>query len=183
RTDDLKTFHQRYFVAKNATIALIGNVDNTQAKAISEKISTQLAQGSPADALPSGITLDRAVHKHLNFPSQQTHIMMGQATIRRDDPDYEALYVGNEIFGGGGFGSMLMKELREKRGLTYGVYSSVAPMQVEGPFMINLSTRNDQTEQALALIRSNLQDFLRNGVTDAQVQEAKNNILGSFPLS
>ena len=182
-TDDLKTFHQRYFVAKNATIALIGNVDNTQAKAISEKISTQLAQGSPADALPSGITLDKAVHKHLNFPSQQTHIMMGQATIRRDDPDYEALYVGNEIFGGGGFGSMLMKELREKRGLTYGVYSSVAPMQVEGPFMINLSTRNDQTEQALALIRSNLQDFLRNGVTDAQVQEAKNNILGSFPLS
>ncbi|HQV22976.1 MAG TPA: pitrilysin family protein, partial [Agitococcus sp.] len=104
-TDDLKTFHQRYFVAKNATIALIGNVDNTQAKAISEKISTQLAQGSPADALPSGITLDKAVHKHLNFPSQQTHIMMGQATIRRDDPDYEALYVGNEIFGGGGFGS------------------------------------------------------------------------------
>ncbi|MCB1660329.1 MAG: insulinase family protein, partial [Pseudomonadales bacterium] len=125
----------------------------------------------------------KALHKHLNFPSQQTHIMIGQATIRRDDPDYEALYVGNEILGGGGFGSILMKELREKRGLTYGVYSGLSPMQVEGPFIINLSTRNDQTEQSLALIRTNLQDFLRNGVTDEQVLEAKNNILGSFPLS
>lgn len=181
--DDLKAFHQRYFVAQNTTIALVGNVDTQTAKTISEKISGQLPLGTPAELLPSGITLEKALHKHLNFPSQQTHIMIGQATIRRDDPDYEALYVGNEIFGGGGFGSILMKELREKRGLTYGVYSSVAPMQVEGPFMINLSTRNDQTDQALALIRANLQDFLRNGVTEAQVQEAKNNILGSFPLS
>lgn len=181
--DDLKKFHQRYFVGKNATIAIVGNVDTQAAKAISEKISANLAAGSPAETLPSGITLTKALHKHLEFPSQQTHIMIGQATLRRDDPDYEALYVGNEIFGGGGFGSILMKELREKRGLTYGVYSSLSPMQVEGPFTISLSTRNDQATQALSLIRSNLQEFLRNGVTDTQVQEAKDNILGSFPLS
>ena len=181
--DDLKTFHQRYFVAKNATIAIVGNVDTQAAKALSEKISTNLPQGTPAEPLPSGITLEKAQHKHLEFPSQQTHIMIGQATLRRDDPDYEALYVGNEIFGGGGFGSMLMKELREKRGLTYGVYSALSPMQVEGPFSISLSTRNDQAQEALALIRTNLQNFLRDGVTDTQVQEAKDNILGSFPLS
>jgi zinc protease len=124
--DDLKAFHQRYFVAQNATIAIVGNVDTQAAKAISEKISSNLPKGTPAEPLPSGVTLDKARHKHLEFPSQQTHIMIGQATLRRDDPDYEALYVGNEIFGGGGFGSILMKELREKRGLTYGVYSLVS---------------------------------------------------------
>jgi zinc protease len=57
------------------------------------------------------------------------------------------------------------------------------PCSVEGPFNISLSTRNDQTQEALALIRTNLQNFLRDGVTDTQVQEAKDNILGSFPLS
>jgi zinc protease len=59
----------------------------------------------------------------------------------------------------------------------------LSPMQVEGPFNISLSTRNDQTQEALALIRTNLQNFLRDGVTDTQLKEAKDNILGSFPLS
>ena len=109
--------------------------------------------------------------------------MMGQASMRRDDKDYDAIYVGNEILGGGGFGSILMKELREKRGLTYGVYSSVVPMSAEGPFMISLSTRSDQTQQSLDLIRANLREFIRKGATEVQIAEAKDNILGGFPLS
>jgi len=182
-TDDLKAFRQQYLVAKNATIAIVGNLDKQQALALSEKISSPLASGEAAPVLPSVKTLDKAVHKHLAFPSQQTHIMMGEANLRRDNPDYEALYVGNEILGGGGFGSILMEELREKRGLTYGVYSGLSPMQVEGPFIINLSTRNEETAQALELLRSNLRDFVRKGITEQQLQQAKDNILGSFPLS
>ena len=183
KTDDLKSFHQQYFVAQNATITLIGDINDDKAKAIAETISGSLNQGQAAPKQIRVPPLAKGIHKHLSFPSQQTHIMMGLASMRRDDKDYEALYVGNEILGGGGFGSILMKELREKRGLTYGVYSSVVPMSAEGPFMISLSTRSDQTQQALDLIRSNLRDFIRKGATDKQIAEAKDNILGGFPLS
>lgn len=181
--DDLKAFHRQYFVAKNATLALVGDISDERARAIAESISASLPAGEPAADLQEVTPLAKARHMHLSFPSQQTHIMIGQAGIRRGDPDYEALYVGNEILGGGGFNTILMNELREKRGLTYGVYSSIVPMHVEGPFMINLSTRSDQTQQALDLIRTNLRTFLRDGPTDAQVTEAKDNIIGSFPLS
>lgn len=182
-TDDLKAFHKQYLVAKNATIAIVGNLDKQQALTLSEKISQPLASGEAAATLAKVKPLDKAVHKHLAFPSQQTHIMMGQANLRRDNPDYEALYVGNEILGGGGFGSILMEELREKRGLTYGVYSGLSPMQVEGPFIINLSTRNEQTTQALELLRKNLREFIQKGINEQQLKQAKDNILGSFPLS
>lgn len=182
-TSDLKAFHQQFFVAKNATLALVGDISEERAKQISETISQPLATGEAALPLISATALPKARHMHLAFPSQQTHIMLGQATARRDDKDYEALYIGNEILGGGGFNTILMNELREKRGLTYGVYSSIVPMHAEGPFMISLSTRSDQAQQALDLIRSNLRDFLRKGPTDIQVKEAKDNILGNFPLS
>lgn len=183
KTDDLKSFHQQYFVAQNATIAMIGDITDERAKAIAEKITSQLPQGQAAPQQVAVPPLIKAVHKHISFPSQQTHIMMGQASMRRDDKDYDAMYVGNEILGGGGFGSILMKELREKRGLTYGVYSSVVPMSAEGPFMISLSTRSDQTQQSLDLIRANLREFIRKGATEEQITEAKDNILGGFPLS
>ena len=183
KTDDLKSFHQQYFVAQNATITMIGDITDERAKAIAEKITSQLPQGQAAPQQVAVPPLIKAVHKHISFPSQQTHIMMGQASMRRDDKDYDAIYVGNEILGGGGFGSILMKELREKRGLTYGVYSSVVPMSAEGPFMISLSTRSDQTQQSLDLIRANLREFIRKGATEVQIAEAKDNILGGFPLS
>lgn len=183
KVEDLRNFHQQYFVAANAVIALVGDIDEKRAQQIAERISSQLAEGKPAPALPDAPGLTRARHLHLQFPSQQTHIMIGQPGIKRGDPDQTALAVGNEILGGGGFNTVLMQELREKRGMTYGVYSSFVPMRSQGPFIINLSTRGDQTGQALDLIRDLLRNFIKQGPTEAQVQEAKDNILGSFPQS
>ena len=82
--------------------------------------------------------------------------MMGEANLRRDNPDYEALYVGNEILGGGGFWQYFNGRITQKRGLTYGVYSGLSPMQVEEYFIINLSTRNEQTTQNLRIVTQQL---------------------------
>lgn len=183
KAQDLRDFHRKYFVARNAVIALVGDIDEPGARAIAERISSALPAGEPAPALPDAPELTRSRHLHLNFPSQQTHILIGYPGITRNDPDYEALIVGNEILGGGGFTSLLMSELREKRGMTYGVYSGFVPMRAQGPFTINLSARADQTTQALDLVRKILKDFIRTGPTDAQVAEAKDNMLGSFPQS
>ncbi|ERI49831.1 hypothetical protein N878_27420, partial [Pseudomonas sp. EGD-AK9] len=120
---------------------------------------------------------------HIEFPSNQTHLMIAQLGIDRRDPDYAALYLGNQIFGGGGFGTRLMSEVREKRGLTYGVYSGFSAMQARGPFMINLQTRAELSEGTLKLVKQLLADYLQRGPTQEELDNAKRELAGSFPLS
>nr|WP_230371429.1 insulinase family protein [Paludibacterium denitrificans] len=107
---------------------------------------------------------------------------VGMAVLKRDDPDYFPLVVGNYILGGGGFDSRLMKEVRDQRGLTYGVSSEFEPLQQAGPFTISLSTRNEQAAQALQVVRQTLQHYVQDGPTAAELEQAKANIIGSFPL-
>jgi zinc protease len=181
--DDLVRFHQQYYVARNLTIAVVGDIDRARAEAVAESISADLPSGEPAPALPAALRLKKARHLHHEFPSQQTHILLGAPGVRRGDPDYYALYVGNEILGGGGFVSHLMREIRQKRGLTYGVYSGFTPMRAEGPFMISLSTRADQSQEALKVTRQILSDFVKNGPDEMALKEAKANIVQGFPMS
>lgn len=181
--EDLVRFHQRFYVARNLTIALVGNIELAQAEQVVEAISGALPTGAPAPALPAAPRMKKARHLHHEFPSQQTHILLGAPGVRRGEPDFYALQVGNEILGGGGFTSRLMQEIREKRGLTYGVYSGFTPMRVEGPFMISLSTRTDQSAEALRLTRQILTDFVRSGPDASAVNAAKASIVQGFPMS
>lgn len=181
--EDLVSFHQRYYVARNLTIALVGDIARSDAEAVAEKLSASLPAGEPAPALPEAPRLAKARHLHHEFPSQQTHILLGAPGIRRGDPDYYALQVGNEILGGGAFTSLLMREIRQKRGLTYGVYSGFTPMRAEGPFLISLSTRSDQSQEALRLARQLLTDFVKQGPDEAAVKESKASIIQGFPMS
>jgi zinc protease len=180
--EDLAKFHQRYYVARNLTLAIVGALSRTEAEAVAERISAALPTGEPAPALPAVPRPEKARHVYRTFPSAQTHILMGMPGIRYGDPDYFALMVGNEILGGGGFSARLMNELRQRRGLTYGVYSGFVQMRAEGPFQISLSTRTDQTAEALKIIREVLGDFVRSGPRETELKDAKASIVGSFPL-
>ncbi len=180
---DLKAFHGRYYVAANAVLALVGDINEAQARALSEQLSGALPQGEPAPALPAVKALGKSRHVHLSYASAQTHVILGAPGIARDDPDYFALYVGNDILGGGGFGSLLTRELREKRGLTYGVSSGFTPMRVQGPFAISFSTQAERADEALRLSREVLKDFVKRGPSEEQVQDSVANIVGGYPLS
>ncbi|MFP5430697.1 MAG: M16 family metallopeptidase [Gammaproteobacteria bacterium] len=181
--DDLVRFHQRYYVARNLTMALVGDIPRSEAEAVAEQLSAALPAGEPAPALPEVARLRAARHLHHEFPSQQTHILLGAPGIKRGDADHYALQVGNEILGGGAFTSLLMREIRQKRGLTYGVYSGFTPMRAEGPFLISLSTRADQSQEALRLTRQILGNFVKQGPDEAAVNEAKASIIQGFPMS
>ncbi len=178
----LQEFHRNYYTAGNAQIALVGDLSIAQAKAISEKVSARLPQGTAAAVTPEPVKTP-ASNTHIEFPSTQTHILLAQLSVKRGDPDYPALFLGNQILGGGGFGTRLMEEVREKRGLTYGIYSSLSPMQATGPFMINVQTRAQLSEATLQLVQDLLRDYLENGPTAAELADAKRESLGSFPLS
>ncbi|MCG8670447.1 MAG: insulinase family protein [Pseudomonadales bacterium] len=176
-------FHQRYYVASNVVIAIVGDLSKEQANVISQNIDEVLVQGAPAARLPTpqGLTENLAIHKA--FPSSQSHVLFGTTSIKRSDPSRYALSVGNEILGGGGFSSRLNQIIRQDKGLAYSVYSYFSAMGAEGPFIMGLQTRNDQREKALAIIKETLEEFVSEGPTQQELDDAKQNIINSFPLS
>ena len=178
----LRDFHARAYAAGNVVIALVGDLSREEAEAIAAQVSAALPQG-PALPPPPAPEKPAATHEHIDFSSNQTHLLLAQLGIPRGHPDYAALYLGNQILGGGGFGTRLMEEVREKRGLTYGVYSGFSPMQTNGPFMINLQTRADMSDATLQLVQQLVGEFLEKGPTEAELERSKRQIAGSFPLS
>jgi len=181
----VEQFRQRYLVASNATIAITGNLERAQAAALAERIAASLPLGTPAAALPDPQPLTAARLVHVPFNASQSHIIIGQIGVKRSAPDADlaALAVANDILGGDGFTARLTQELREKRGLTYGAYSSFVQMRSNGPFMINYSTRGDQAAASIEIAKQTLRDFVAQGVTADAVEEAKQGMLNSYPLS
>ncbi|WP_025131019.1 pitrilysin family protein [Pseudomonas sp. PH1b] len=178
----LQAFHAKAYTAGNVVIALVGDLSRSDAEAIAAQVSAALPKG-PALAKVEQPVEPKASIGHIEFPSSQTNLMLAQLGIDRDDPDYAAVSLGNQILGGGGFGTRLMSEVREKRGLTYGVYSGFTPMQARGPFMINLQTRAEMSEGTLKLVQDVFADYLQNGPTQKELDDAKRELAGSFPLS
>jgi zinc protease len=126
--------------------------------------------------------LQAASEQRIDFASAQAHVLIGQPGYKRNSPDFFALTVGNHILGGGGFTARLTEEVREKRGLTYSVYSFFSPGLHAGAFTIGLQTRPDQARQAVDLVGDVLRQFVRSGPTDKEVQAAKDNLIGGFAL-
>jgi len=186
-TKDLKAFFKQYYVNKNGQLALVGAIDKKQATDIANEISKALlsgekGEGKKAAAIPEVKPLTEAKTIHIPFPSSQAHVMMGQPGDKRGDKDYFPLYLGNHGLGGSGFTSRLVKEVRVKRGLSYSVYSYFIPMQENGPFMVGLQTKLSQTDEAIKVVREELEKFQKEGPSEEDLKASKLNIVGGFPL-
>jgi len=178
---DLTDFHKRHFSAARAVVAIIGDIDRARAEAIAQQLTGQLPKGQAAPVLPA-VVRPSGGERRIAHPASQSHLLIGTPGIAWGDPDQFALLVGNYVLGGGGFVSRLYGEVREKRGLAYSVYSYFIPNLQPGPFVISLQTQREQTDTALAVVRETLTRFLRDGPTEAEVQAAKSNLVGGFPL-
>ncbi len=181
--DDLETFYRNHYVADRAVVAIMGDVSRADAEAIAEQVTRGLPRSGrsvpeirPVASLKSGVT------RMIAHPAAQSHILMGAPGISRDDPDYFALLVGNHILGGGGFGSRINDEVRQKRGLAYSAYSHFRPLRARGAFVIGMQTRRDQATEALAVVRKTLADFIAVGPTEKELRAAKQNFIGGFPM-
>lgn len=182
RIRDLSAFYTRYFVGKNAIVAIVGDIERQQAAKLAEQVVGKLPAGKPAGPLPKVAELKKAKFEQIDFPSSQTHILTGVPGMSRDDPDYFPLYVGNHILGGSGLVSRVSNEIREKRGLAYSSYSYFVPMRAKGPFIMGLQTRNDQADEALKVLHATLEDFIKKGPSKEELIAAKKNITGGFAL-
>ena len=179
--------HRAGVVACRARISMVGAVNRADADAIAARLLSRLPQLACASlpllpAVPEVVPLETAKETSIPFDSAQAHVLIGQPGFKRSDPDYFPLIVGNYILGGGGFVSRLTTEVREKRGLTYGVSSSFSPGLHAGSFTVGLQTRPDQTAQAVQIARQVVNDFVASGPSEAELQAAKDNLIGGFAL-
>ena len=181
---DMQAFYRRHASACRAQVSLVGAVNRERADRI---VGALMAAWAPngceaLSSVPEVAPLTAAVDQRLPFDAAQAQVLIGQPGMRRNDPDHFPAFVGNYILGGGGFVSRLTTEVREKRGLSYSVYSYFSPGLHAGAFQIGLTTRPDQAVQALDVAQKVLREFVALGPTETELQAAKEYLINSFAL-
>ena len=176
--------HYRLVQPCRAKVSIVGDVTRAQADQLATTLLSRLPAGNCSDLPPVAEVqaLAASAERSVPFASAQAHVLIGQPGHRRADPDYFPLLVGNYILGGGGFVSRLQTEVREKRGLSYSVYSYFNPGLHAGAFTLGLQTRPDQAAQAVQVSRDVLRRFVTEGPTDAELKAAKDFMIGGFAL-
>jgi len=180
--DDVKDFYKRHYTAANAWVVIVGNVDREDADRLASQLVGGLREGERMAALPPAQPIEGRHVVRVPFPSEQSTVQIVYNGIPRLDEDYFPLYVGNHVFGGSGFASKLTTHIREQRGLAYSVYSYLMPLRAAGLLLMGIQTRNDQVEEAVSLMMSDLGQFVSEGPTKEELADSQANIIGGFPL-
>ena len=179
---DLAAFARDRFARDRLVVGAAGDIGAAELGELLDSAFGALPAAGPPFDVPETVpaTGGRVLVEPLAQP--QTVVLWGQRGLKRDDPDYYAAWTMNQILGGGGFTSRLYREVREKRGLAYAVYSYFAPLDRAGLYLGGVATRNDRAADALALVRAEFARMRDEGVSDGELADAKTYINGSFPL-
>jgi zinc protease len=179
--DDLLAAHADAVTQDRIHVAVVGDTDAATAGALIDALLGDLPETSPPPAedvsfgLAGGVTV-------IDFPTPQSVALFGHSGLKRDDPDFFAAHVLNHILGGGGFESRLMTEVREKRGLTYGISTFLVPRTHAELVIGSVASSNDRIAEAIAVIRAEWARIASEGVTQAELDAAKTYITGEYPL-
>jgi zinc protease len=178
--DDIVAAHQMALARDRIYVAAVGDITAEGLGALLDHVLGGLPEtGAPLPG-PATVGLSAGVTV-VDFPTPQAVVMFGQAGIDRNDPDYFAAYVLNEILGGEGFGSRLMTELREKRGLTYGAYTWLADYDQADLLAGQFATDNRTAAEAVDILKAEWARMVQ-GVTEAELDKTKTFLTGAYPL-
>ncbi len=180
--DDLRAYMAKTFAKANLTIAVVGDIDAKTLGDILDEIFGTLPAEPKLTPVPEAPPLLGPKEKLVTLAVPQSVATFGFQGIKRKDPDFIPAYVLNYILGGGGFSSRLMEEVREKRGLAYSVYSYLYPLEHSALFLGGVATKNAAIQKSLAVIRQVLTDLKENGPTEAELEDAKRYLTGSYAL-
>jgi zinc protease len=179
--DDVVAAHKAALARDRIFVAAAGDITADELGRLLDRLLGDLpATGAPQpqDApwlLPPGITVE-------DFPSPQSTVFFGQIGIPRDDPDFFPAFVLNEILGGGRFTARLMTEVREKRGLTYGIGTYIVNMDHADMILGQFSTSNDKTAEAIKVVKAEWGRIGQEGVSPEELEATKTYLTGSYPL-
>lgn len=179
---DLASFVKGELGRDRLIVAVAGNIEPDALAGALDRVFGKLPAKTTVTAIPRTVANGLGQTLLVERPSAQTIMTMGQPGVERSDPDWFAATVLNYVLGGGGFQSRLMDEVRDKRGLTYGVYSSLVPFDQSSLIMAGGNTVNAKVAEALSVIRQEWDRMAKDGVTDEELANAKTYLTGSFPL-
>lgn len=179
--DDVVAAHKAALARDRVFVAAAGDITAAELGVLLDRLLGDLpATGAPqlAEApwlLPPGVTVQ-------DFPSPQSTVFFGQRGIPRDHPDFFPAFVLNEMLGGGRFTARLMTEVREKRGLTYGIGTYIVNMDHADMLLGQFSASNDKVAEAIDVVKSEWGRIGREGVTPEELEATKTYLTGSYPL-
>ena len=181
--DDLRAAHRRIFSRDTLQVAVVGDISAAELAPLLDEVFGGLpASAPPEEELPPATVAAGPQQQIIARDMPQSIIVFGHEGILRSDPDFIPAFVMSEILGGGGLNSRLTDEIREKRGLTYGVSFGLSPMTRAGLYAGMLQTRNESAGEALAVTRGVLAKMAAEGPTEAELEEAKTYLTGSYGL-
>jgi len=178
-TDDVRGFFEEHYRAGTMVVAAAGPLDHDEMLMLVGRAFAEVRGGGcrPERTPPTSV----GVGEHCADDTEQVHIMMGARALARGDERREALDVVNHVVGGG-MSSRLFEEIRERRGLAYAVYSSVAAFADAGAFQMYAATQPDHAGEVLDLMRGELERLQRDGISDEELAVAKGYLTGAFEL-
>lgn len=181
-TDDLRDLLGRMLARNRLTIGVVGDISAAELAPLLDKTFGALPVSVAIEPVPEVSPVGAGVLKVVQKANPQSQVMFGGPGLKRDDPDWYAAYVLNYVLGGGGFASRLYAEVREKRGLAYSVYSYLYPLEHAAIYMGGVGTKNQRVAEALTVIKEQIGLAGENGITEAELVNAKTYLNGSFPL-
>ncbi len=179
---DLKAFARSHWVKNGVRIAVAGDIAQDAITRLLGQTFAPLPGAMPPPPPDVGRLGSPGTHL-VAMAVPQPNAVFGLPGVMRADPDFLAAYVANYILGGGGFSSRLMTEVREKRGLTYGINTSLATYNKASVWIGEVATRADAINQTMDVVRQTMRDFVAKGPTQAELDDAKTFLTGSFPLA
>ena len=179
--EDVRAAHKGAFAKDRMFVSVVGDITAAELGPLLDKLLGDLPKTGPAlpqktkFAASGGLTV-------VDFDTPQAVAVWAHAGIDRDDPEFFAAYLLNHILGGSGFTARLTQEVREKRGLTYGVYSYLAPYDYVSVVGGSVSSANDRIKTTIEVIQDEWRKMADNGVTEAELDAAKKFLTGAYPL-
>jgi zinc protease len=181
--DDLKAFTGRVLARDNLKVGVVGDIDAKELGLVLDRIFGALPAKAELSSIPDTklASVGRTLEVELDVP--QTVVSFGGIGIARKDPDYIPAFMVNHILGGGSFSSRLYREVREKRGLAYSVYSYLLPLDATSLFMGGTQTRTDKSKEAVGLIEEEIKRLAQSGPSEDELEKTKSYLKGSYALN
>lgn len=179
--DDLRAAHRRALTRDTVKVGVTGDITAEDLGPLLDRLLGGLperATDAPEEittAVDGGITV-------VDFPSPQSVVLFGHDGIAFEDPDYIPAFILNHVLGGSGFSSRLMQEVREERGLTYGIGTFLAPRDLTAQVLGQFASSNDKAAEAIEIIRAQWGSIADNGISEEELERAKTFLTGAYPL-
>jgi zinc protease len=181
--DDIKLFAIQHMAKDNVTVAVAGDITPAELSTALDKVFADLPEHAKLSSIPDVSEMSDAPTILVKRAGTQTELLFALDGPKRDDPDWYAADIANYILGSGGFSSRLMQDVRDKKGLTYGVGTELAPSQHAGLILGQAAVDNPKVAEALDTIRDTMRRFHDDGPTTREVTAAKDYLTGSQPLA